>query len=147
MMALFLLTTNGLARVQGSLARGYSTLPPTNEAAYSSLDIKVREKGDVTILELRGKITVGDGVIQLRNAVREQLEKEKLKIVINMEHVPYVDSAGLGELVSATASASRGGGKLKLAAITRKVLDLLIITKLLTVFDSYDTEDEAVKSF
>jgi anti-sigma B factor antagonist len=109
--------------------------------------IREREAGDVTILDLSGKITIGEGSVQLREAVRGLLERGKKKLLINLGGVDYVDSSGIGELVSCFTTTKNQGGQLKLLSLTKKIRDLLQITKLLTVFDTYDDEAEAVKSF
>jgi anti-sigma B factor antagonist len=101
----------------------------------------------VTILDLHGKILIGEGDDALRDAVTKLVESSKSKILLNLADVPYVDSAGLGEIVRCYTTVSRKGGKLKLLNLTAKIRDLLAITKLLTVFETYDSEDEAVRSF
>ena len=111
------------------------------------IKINEREAGDVTILDLSGKITIGEGSVQLREVVRGLLERGKKKLLINLGGVDYVDSSGIGELVSCFTTTKNQGGQLKLLNLTKKIRDLLQITKLLTVFDTYDDEAEAVKSF
>jgi anti-sigma B factor antagonist len=111
------------------------------------MKIVERLVGDVVILDLQGKILIGEGDDQLREAVTKLADSGKTKILLNLAEVPYVDSAGLGEVVRCYTTASRKGGKLKLLNLTKKIQDLLAITKLLTVFETYDSEDEAVKSF
>src|SRR5215468_793951 len=113
----------------------------------SQLSIKDREVGDVTILDLSGKITIGEGSVQLREAVRRLLDDGKKKILLNLGEVAYVDSSGIGELVSSYTTTNHNGGQLKLLNQTKKIHDLLTITKLLTVFESYDDESAAVSSF
>ena len=110
------------------------------------MDTKVRQVEGVTILDLSGKITLGEASGQLRSAVQEALGNSK-KILLNLADVNYIDSAGLGELVSAYITVKNAGGELKLLNLTKKVRDLLVITKLVTVFDVKDDEQEAVKSF
>jgi anti-sigma B factor antagonist len=111
--------------------------------------MKITERlvSDVIILDLEGKILIGEGDDQLREAVTKLADAGKSKILLNLAEVPYVDSAGLGEIVRCYTTVSKKGGKLKLLNLTKKIQDLLSITKLLTVFETYDSEDEAVKSF
>jgi anti-sigma B factor antagonist len=111
------------------------------------MKIVERQVGEVTILDLHGKILIGEGDDALRDAVTKLVEAGKAKILLNLADVPYVDSAGLGEIVRCYTTVSRKGGKLKLLNLTAKIRDLLAITKLLTVFETYDSEDEAVRSF
>ena len=111
------------------------------------MKIVERQVADVTILDLHGKILIGEGDDQLRDAVTRLSEAGKGKILLNLADVPYVDSAGLGEIVRCYTTVSRSEGRLKLLNLTKKIKDLLAITKLLTVFETYENEDEAVKSF
>jgi len=111
------------------------------------MKIVERQVGDVVLLDLHGKILIGEGDDDLREAVTRLADGGKTKILLNLADVPYVDSAGLGEIVRTYTTVSRKGGKLKLLNLTRKIQDLLSITKLLTVFETYDSEEEAVKSF
>ena len=113
----------------------------------SQLSIKDREVGDVTILDLSGKITIGEGSVQLREAVRRLLDDGKKKILLNLGDVAYVDSSGIGELVSSYTTTNNQGGHLKLLNLTKKIQDLLMITKLLTVFETFDKEAGALESF
>ena len=113
----------------------------------AQLTIKDRQADDVTILDLSGKITIGEGSVQLREAVRRLLDDGKKKILLNLGDVSYVDSSGIGELVSAYTTVRNQGGELKLLNLTKKVHDLLQITKLYTVFDVKDDEAGAVKAF
>ncbi len=110
------------------------------------MDTKVRHVDGVTVLDLSGKITLGEASGKLRGAVQDALSGSK-KILLNLADVNYIDSAGLGELVSAFTTVKNAGGELKLLNLTKKVRDLLVITKLLTVFDVKDNEGEAIKSF
>lgn len=103
--------------------------------------------GAVTVLDLSGKITIGEGSVQLREAVKTLLESGNKKILLNLGDVSYVDSSGIGELVSSFTTVKNQQGQLKLLNLTKKIQDLLMITKLLTVFDTYDNEDTAVASF
>jgi anti-sigma B factor antagonist len=111
------------------------------------MKIVERLVGDVVILDLHGKILIGEGDDALRDAVIKLVEAGKKKILLNLADVPYVDSAGLGEIVRCYTTVSRKGGKLKLINLTKKIQDLLSITKLLTVFETYDSEADGVKSF
>ena len=113
----------------------------------AELNIRERQAGDVTILDLEGKITIGEGSVSLRSAIRRLIEEGKKKILLNLAGVGYVDSSGIGELVSSYTTIGREGGQLKLLNLTQKIQDLLAITKLLTVFDVYDDESEALNSF
>jgi len=112
-----------------------------------SMTFKTREVGGVTIVDLSGKITLGDGGITLREEVRKLVGEGQKKIVLNLAEVNYIDSSGLGELVSAYTAVKNAGGELKLLNLTSKVRDLLVITKLVTVFDVKDDEAAAVSSF
>ncbi|MFY9607574.1 MAG: STAS domain-containing protein [Blastocatellia bacterium] len=113
----------------------------------ASLVIKDRQAGDVTILDLSGKITIGEGSVQLREAVRRMLDEGKKKLLLNLGDVSYVDSSGIGELVSSYTTTGNNGGQLKLLNQTKKIHDLLTITKLVTVFETHDNEETAVASF
>ena len=113
----------------------------------SELNIRERQAGDVTILDLEGKITIGEGSVSLRSAIRRLIEEGKKKILLNLAGVGYVDSSGIGELVSSFTTINREGGQLKIVNLTQKIQDLLAITKLLTVFDVYDDEATALNSF
>lgn len=112
-----------------------------------SLNINQRTSDNVTILDLSGKITIGVGNVQLREAVRKLIDSGNNKILLNLGDVSYVDSSGIGELVSSFTATSNSGGQLKLLNLTKKIQDLLAITKLLTVFETFTSEDEALKSF
>jgi anti-sigma B factor antagonist len=111
------------------------------------MKIVERQIGDVVILDLHGKILIGEGDDALREAVTKLADAGKTKILLNLADVPYVDSAGLGEIVRTYTTVSKKGGKLKLLNLTRKIQDLLSITKLLTVFETYESENDAVRSF
>jgi anti-sigma B factor antagonist len=113
----------------------------------AELNIRERQAGDVTILDMDGKITIGDGNVALRSAIRRLIEEGKKKILLNLGGVGYVDSSGIGELVSSYTTIQREGGQLKLLNLTQKIQDLLGITKLLTVFDTYTDESQALNSF
>jgi anti-sigma B factor antagonist len=113
----------------------------------AELNIRERQAGDVTILDMDGKITIGEGSVALRSAVRRLIEEGKKKILLNLSNVGYVDSSGIGELVSSFTTVNREGGQLKLLGLTAKIKDLLSITKLLTVFDTYEDEASALNSY
>src|SRR5918911_3933375 len=113
----------------------------------AELNISERQAGDVTVLDLGGKITIGEGSVSLRGAIRRLVEEGKKKLLLNLGQVSYVDSSGVGELVASFITVTREGGQLKLLNLTRKIQDLLAITKLLTVFDVYEDEAAALNSF
>jgi anti-sigma B factor antagonist len=113
----------------------------------AELTVSERQAGDVTILDLSGSVRMGEGAVALRNAIRGLIEQGKKKILLNLGGVKNVDSSGIGELIANYTTLSRDGGQLKLLNLTGKIKDLLVITKLLTVFDSYDDEAEALNSF
>lgn len=112
-----------------------------------SMKITTRQVDGVTILDLSGRITLGEGSVMLRDAVRDLLAKGSKHILLNLGDVNYIDSSGIGELVSAYTTARNQGGELKLLNLTKKVHDLLQITKLYTVFDVKDDEASAIASF
>src|SRR5678816_1857123 len=111
------------------------------------MQIEERIVNDVTILDLKGKITLGEGDEALKDKINSLVHQNRKKILLNLEDVPYIDSAGLGEIVRTYTTVSRQGGQLKLVNLTKRITDLLSITKLLTVFDTYDSEAEAIKSY
>ncbi|HVF27170.1 MAG TPA: STAS domain-containing protein [Pyrinomonadaceae bacterium] len=113
----------------------------------AELNIRERQAGDVTVIDMEGKITIGEGSVAVRGAIRRLLEEGKKKILLNLAGVSYVDSSGIGELVSSFTTINREGGQLKLLNLTQKIQDLLAITKLLTVFDVYEDEATALNSF
>jgi anti-sigma B factor antagonist len=106
-----------------------------------------RQVDGVSIVDLSGRITLGEGSTMLRDIVREMIAKGNKKILLNLGDVTYIDSSGIGELVSAFTTVRNGGGELKLLNLTKKVHDLLQITKLYTVFDIKDDEANAIQSF
>ncbi|OLB22755.1 MAG: anti-anti-sigma factor [Acidobacteriales bacterium 13_2_20CM_55_8] len=112
-----------------------------------SMKISNRQVDGVSIVDCSGRITLGEGSVTLRDTVRELLSKGRKKILLNLGEVNYIDSSGIGELVSAFTTVRNQGGDLKLLNLTKKVHDLLQITKLYTVFDVKDDEAAAVKSF
>ena len=109
--------------------------------------IEERIIGDVTVLDLKGKMTLGEGDELLKDKINSLIHQGQKKLLLNLEGVPYIDSAGLGEIVRTYTTVSRQGGNLKLVNLTKRITDLLSITKLLTVFETFDSEDEAVRSF
>jgi anti-sigma B factor antagonist len=111
------------------------------------MQIEERVVGEVTILDLKGKITLGEGDEALKDKVNSLALQQRKQILLNLEGVPYIDSAGLGEVVRTYTTISRQGGQLKLVNLTKRITDLLSITKLLTVFETFDTEAEALQSF
>lgn len=113
----------------------------------AELNISERQAGDVTILDLDGKITIGEGSVALRSAIRRLLGEGKNKILLNLGSVGYIDSSGIGELVSSFTAVNKESGQLKLLNLTQKIQDLLAITKLLTVFDVFEDEGEALGSY
>lgn len=112
-----------------------------------SMKVSTRQVDGVTILDLSGRITLGEGSVQLRDAIRDLLTKGQKQILLNLADVNYIDSSGIGELVSAYTTVRNQGGELKLLNLTKKVHDLLQITKLYTVFDVKDDEASAIASF
>jgi len=111
------------------------------------MQITERLVGDVMILDLKGKITLGEGDELLKDKVNSIVSQNHRKVVLNLADVPYLDSAGLGEVVRAYTTVSRQGGNLKLLNLTKRITDLLSITKLLTVFETFESENDAVRSF
>jgi anti-sigma B factor antagonist len=111
------------------------------------MQIEERVVNDVTILDLKGKITLGEGDEVLKDKINSLILQNRKRILLNLEDVPYIDSAGLGEIVRTYTTVSRQGGQLKLVNLTKRITDLLSITKLLTVFETFDTEADALKSF
>lgn len=111
------------------------------------MQIDERIVGNVTVLDLKGKITLGEGDEALRERINQLISKEQKKILLNLADVPYIDSAGLGEIVRTYTTVKNRGGQLKLVNLTKRITDLLMITKLLTVFETFDTEPDAIKAF
>ncbi|MGD0268745.1 MAG: STAS domain-containing protein [Candidatus Sulfotelmatobacter sp.] len=111
------------------------------------MTITTREVSHVTIVDITGRITLGDETGKLRDTIHQLIEQGKKKIVLNLAHVDYIDSSGVGELVSSYTTVRNAGGELKLLNLTKKVQDVLYVTKLYTVFDIKDDEFTAVKSF
>ena len=113
----------------------------------AELDVKERQAGDVTILDMTGDVRIGEGAISLRDSIRNLVDQGKKNVLLNLAGVKYMDSTGVGELIANYTTIKRQGGQLKLLNLTDRIQNLLVITKLLTVFDSYDNEAEALKSF
>ena len=111
------------------------------------MHIQQRSVGDVTIIDMSGKMTLGEGDELLRDKVNSLIQQGQKRIVLNLAEVPYIDSAGLGEIVRTYTTVSRNGGSLKLLNLTKRIQDLLSITKLLTVFETFESEADAVRSF
>jgi anti-sigma B factor antagonist len=111
------------------------------------MQIEERPAGDVVVLDLKGKMTLGEGDELLKDKINSLVHQGQRKVVLNLEGVPYIDSAGLGEIVRTYTTISRQGGSMKLLNLTKRITDLLSITKLLTVFETYDNEEDAVRSF
>jgi anti-sigma B factor antagonist len=112
-----------------------------------SMKVATRQVDGVTILDLSGRITLGEGSVTLRDAVHDLLTKGSRKILLNLGDISYIDSSGIGEMVSAFTSVRNAGGELKLLNLTKKVHDLLQITKLYTVFDIWDSETSAITAY
>ena len=111
------------------------------------MQIEERVVQNVTILDLKGKITLGEGDEALKDKINSLILQNHKRILLNLADVPYIDSAGLGEIVRTYTTVSRQGGQLKLVNLTKRITDLLAITKLLTVFETFDTEKEALQSY
>jgi len=112
-----------------------------------SIKLNTRQVGDVTVLDLAGRITLGEGSSTLRDALKELVAKGEKKILLNLGDVTYIDSSGIGELVSGFTTVTNQGGSLKLLGLNKRVKDLLQVTKLYTVFEAFEDEAEAVRSF
>lgn len=113
----------------------------------AELELIQRQAGDVTILDLNGPVRMGEGSVALRDATKRLAQEGKKKILLNLGGVKYMDSSGIGELIANYTTIRNKGGEVKLLNLTGKIKDLLVITKLLTVFDSYDSEADALNSF
>ena len=112
-----------------------------------SVKLNTRQVGDVTVIDVSGRITLGEGSSALRDVLRDLTAKGNKKILLNLGDVSYIDSSGIGELVSGFTTVTNAGGNLKLLSLTKRVKDLLQITKLYTVFDVHEDEAHAVRSF
>jgi anti-sigma B factor antagonist len=111
------------------------------------MKVSARQREGVTILDLEGKITIGSGDLELRNAVQQAVNDDAKKLLINLSRVTTIDSSGVGELVSSYTTVKNRGAQLKLVNLPPKVQDVLTVTQLIKVFDTYETEDEAIRSF
>jgi anti-sigma B factor antagonist len=111
------------------------------------MKITKRKKGDVLILDLQGKILIGEGIDELRGAINNAIKEKETKLILNFAGVPYLDSTGLGEVVRSYTSVKREGGVVKIINLTTKVRDLLSVTKLITVFETFEDEEKAIASF
>lgn len=111
------------------------------------MKIEKRKKSGVTILDLKGKILIGDGIDELRESIDGVVKENEKKLLLNFEQVPYLDSTGLGEVVRSYTSLRKEGGTVKIINLTNKVRDLLSVTKLITVFETFEDEDKAIESF
>jgi anti-sigma B factor antagonist len=112
-----------------------------------SIQVTTRQVGDVSVVDVTGRITLGEGASALRETIRGLVAKGQKKVLLNLGEVSYIDSSGIGELVSGFTTVTNGGGTLKLLNLTKRVQDLLQITKLYTVFEVFDREATAIASF
>ena len=112
-----------------------------------SLQVSERQAGDVTVLDLNGQLVLDDGDTVFREAINNLIDREQLKIVVNLADVSYIDSAGIGVLIARYLGVKRRGGDMKLANLTARSHRVMTITHLLTVFDAFDNVDAAVRSF
>lgn len=111
------------------------------------MKLKKRKNGDVMIFDLKGKILIGEGIDELREAINDSIKANEKKLILNFRQVPYLDSTGLGEVVRSYTTLKKEGGMVKIINLTQKVHDLLSVTKLITVFETFEDEDKAVNSF
>ena len=111
------------------------------------MKIEKRKNGNVTILDLKGKILSGEGIEELRQTIDATIKQNEKQLVLNFAEVPYLDSTGLGEVVRSYTTLKKAGGTIKIMNLTNKVQDLLSVTKLITVFETFENENDAVKSF
>jgi anti-sigma B factor antagonist len=111
------------------------------------MKLSVRKAKDIIVIDVDGKIVLGDGDVEIKQAVDDLLQKGNKNIILNLAKVPYLDSAGLGEIMRSFTALRREGGDFKLLSPNQRIIDLLSITKLLNVFDIYDNEPSAIKSF
>src|SRR5579863_3092153 len=112
-----------------------------------SVKLSTRQSGDVTVVDVSGRVTLGEGSSAIRETLRDLTTKGHKKILLNMSEVSYIDSTGIGELVAGFTSAANGGGTVKLLGLTRHVKDVLLVSRLYTVFEAHDDEAHAVRSF
>jgi anti-sigma B factor antagonist len=111
------------------------------------MKIEKRKKGNVVIFDLKGKILSGEGIDELRQSIDATLKENERQLVLNFAEVPYLDSTGLGEVVRSYTTLKKAGGTIKIVNLTNKVKDLLSVTKLITVFETFEDENKAVESF
>ncbi|PYP82618.1 MAG: anti-sigma factor antagonist [Blastocatellia bacterium AA13] len=111
------------------------------------MDIRERVVNGISVLDISGKISLGEGDLKIKDRIKDLLADGQRRILLNLAEVSYIDSAGLGSLISSYATVKREGGSLKLVNLTKRVKDLLAITKLITVFDTFEDENSAVSSF
>jgi anti-sigma B factor antagonist len=111
------------------------------------MKIKVRDTGTVRIMDIEGKITIGSGDVELRKQVEDSIGAGRINLLLNLGGVSHIDSSGIGEMVGCFTTLARKGGKMKLLNLTQKINDILQVTQLITVFDVFDNEAEAVASF
>ena len=112
-----------------------------------SVKLTTRQVGDVTVIDVAGRITLGEGSAALRESMKDLVTKGQKKILLNLGEVSYIDSSGIGELVSGFTTVTNSGGNLKLLNLNKRVKDLLQITKLYTVFEVHEDEAAAIRSF
>jgi len=112
-----------------------------------SVKLTSRQVGDVTVLDAAGRITLGEGASTFREKIRELVNNNNKKVLLNLSDVSYIDSSGIGEMVSGFTTVTNSGGQLKLLGLSKRVKDLLQITKLYTVFEAFEDEAQAVRSF
>ena len=112
-----------------------------------SVKLTSRQVGDVTVIDAAGRITLGEGASAFRDTIRSFAAKGDKKLLLNLSDVSYIDSSGIGEMVSGFTTVTNGGGQLKLVGLSKRVKDLLQITKLYTVFEAFEDEADAVRSF
>ena len=111
------------------------------------MKIEKRKKNNVVILDLKGKILFGDGIEELRTSINSAIKENEKNLLLNFAEVPYLDSTGLGEVVRSYTTLKKVGGTVKIVNLTNKVKDLLTVTKLITVFETFENEDDGIKSF
>jgi anti-sigma B factor antagonist len=112
-----------------------------------SVKLNSRQIGDVTVIDVAGRITLGEGTSAIREAMRDLTAKGNKKILLNLSEVAYIDSTGIGELVAGFTSVANEGGTVKLLGLTKRVKDVLLVTKLYTIFEVFEDEAEALRSF
>jgi anti-sigma B factor antagonist len=112
-----------------------------------AITIEERHIGDVTVLDIVGRLTIDEAAVHLKDKIHSLISQQRTRIVVNLKNVPYIDSGGLGQLVASYGSVMRTGGAMKLLSVSARNHDLLSITRLVTLFESFDSEAEAVQSF